>query len=557
MRTGDNVKKTKSKIKAFKNYNLLILVLFIIVISIPLFYKGIIHGHDLRFHLSRIISIKEGLNNGNIFNYIYGGYLNNYGYGIGLFYSNIYIYIPSILNFIGISVINSYKIFIIICNIFTAFSMYYCMNKIVKNKDISLIAAILYLLSPYRICDIFIRAALGEILSFIFIPFILLGIYDFISNNGKNWKYLSIGFMGLILSHLISTIIFFFLTLIIFIIYYKKLLNKECIKNLLFSVGTCILIVAFYVFPMLEQYFSMQFIVNTSTVSSDISNYTIPILKTFSGISHWDNGVFIPSGISFFMIYILLLRTKLKKFKLQKICDICIIIGIITLLCTTDFLPWTSLKFLSIIQFPWRIYICSTTFLIVAVSIILNEYCNKYKNKSKKFIIFILFLAVISPMYNIFIQYKSEYLWKSYHDYNLGGKDYIPIDVNLNKLRERGEVVTSNNNINIDFTRKNDKIIIQYDENEFDDTYLELPLLYYKGYYASNNLKVEAGKNGVVRVYLGDVSGRIEVYYKGTLITFISRLISLITIIFIIIFYLLKGVRKYGKRKNFNNSSLL
>lgn len=536
------------KIKSFKYIDYLILMVFIIIISVPLLYNGIIQGHDLRFHLSRIISISDGINNGDFLSYIHSGYLNNYGYATGLFYSNIFLYLPAILKSLGLSVINSYKIFLALCNLFTGLSMYYCANKILKNKKIALIASILYLMNPYRVCDIYVRAAVGEILSFIFIPFVLLGIYDFINNSGKRWGYLVIGFAGLILSHIISTIIMFCLSLILFLIWHKKLLNKEAIKNLIFSVLICILITSFYTFPMLEQCLSTKFIVNTNTVHSDIYSHTVPFLQIFSGIPHWYNGLFIPSGISFLLIYLLILRIKIKNFKLQKICDISIIIGVISTLCVTDIIPWNVLSLFSILQFPWRIYICAVPFLIIAASIILYEYSNKYKKNANRFILFILALSVITPAYIIYKQYSQEYIWKNYEDYNLGGKEYIPKNVNIDLLKDRGEVVTSNNNIDIDFNRIKNKIVVNYSNNDYDNTYVELPLLYYKGYYAINGFDVKSGTNGVVRVYIPDRQGTVTVYYKGTKITKISIIITMISILVILSIKVVKGVKKHEKR---------
>ena len=535
-------------IKSFKYTNYFVLLFFVIIISLPLFYNGIIQGHDLRFHLSRIISISDGINNGNFLSYIHSGYLNNYGYANGLFYSNIFLYLPAFLKSLGLSVINSYKIFLFLCNLNTSLSMYYCVNKVFKNKKIALISSILYLMNPYRVCDVYVRAAVGEILSFIFIPFVLLGIYDFLTNNGKRWKYLTIGFSGLILSHIISTIIMLCLSLIIFLIWHKKILNKEAIKNLIISGLVCILLISFYIFPMLEQCLSNKFIVNTNTIHSDIYSHTVPFLQIFSGIPHWYNGIFIPSGIGFLLTCLLMLRIKINKFKFQKICDILIVVGIISTLFVTDIIPWNTLNLFSILQFPWRIYICSVPFLIIASSIILYEYSNKYKKKADRFILFILILSIVTPAYIIYNQYSQEYIWKNYEDYNLGGKEYIPKNVDINLLKERGEVVTSNNNIDINFNRVKNKIVVNYSNNKYDNTYLELPLLYYKGYYAINGYNVQAGKNGVVRVYILGNNGKVTVYYKGTKVAKISSIVTIISILGILIIKIVKGVKKHEKR---------
>ena len=98
-----------------------------------IFQKGILKGVDTQYHLSRIKGIAESWKAGNIPAYIH---LDDagYGYAMGFFYSNIFMILPSILYILGMDIIVAYKIFIIICGLFTAISMYICVKEITKNK---------------------------------------------------------------------------------------------------------------------------------------------------------------------------------------------------------------------------------------------------------------------------------------------------------------------------------------------------------------------------------------------------------------------------------------
>ena len=77
--------------------DIIILIISAIVISLPLLYPGIVQGHDLRFHLSRIMGLSENILNGDFLAYVHGNYLNNYGYANGLFYCNLFLYFPALL----------------------------------------------------------------------------------------------------------------------------------------------------------------------------------------------------------------------------------------------------------------------------------------------------------------------------------------------------------------------------------------------------------------------------------------------------------------------------
>ena len=155
----------------------------------------------------------------------------------------------------------------------------------VEKEKLSTIAAILYILIPYRICDLFVRAALGEVLAFIFIPFVFLGVYEFIHNQGKRWWFLAIGAIGLIFSHVISVIIMFLVCFSLLFVYSGKLWNKKAIGNLLKTIMFVLLVTAFYLFPMIEQLVNYEFTVNTATIKFNSEAYVIPFLKIFSGIS--------------------------------------------------------------------------------------------------------------------------------------------------------------------------------------------------------------------------------------------------------------------------------
>ena len=56
--------------------------------------------------------------------------------------------------------------------------MYSFSKKLTKNKLIATLIAILYMLMPYHLTDMYIRNAIGEFLSYIFVPLVFLGLYN-------------------------------------------------------------------------------------------------------------------------------------------------------------------------------------------------------------------------------------------------------------------------------------------------------------------------------------------------------------------------------------------
>ena len=51
-------------------------------------------------------------------------------------------------------------------------TMYFFIQEVTKNKKIALLAGIFYIFAPYRLTDMYVRNALAELTSFVFIPFV-------------------------------------------------------------------------------------------------------------------------------------------------------------------------------------------------------------------------------------------------------------------------------------------------------------------------------------------------------------------------------------------------
>lgn len=539
----------------FKFYNeiehkkiVIITITFVsIYSSLLLIIPGIPMGHDVTFHLSRISAIADGLKLGEFPVKVYPNYFNGYGYANGLFYGDVFLYFPAVLCLIGLDVITSYKVFLFICAIFTALSSYICVKNIAKSRFAAIVSMILYVLSSYRTVDVYIRAAVGEVLAFIFIPIIVLGMYYIIYDNKKKWYIITIGFTGLFLSHNISAVIMVgFVTLILSISYKKIIKEPNRLSYLIIATIMTILLTAFFLVPMIEQFLTDKFVVNIKTVTSEIWKTTMPIYKIIFEIPY--SGI---SGIGVVFLVIIFLRFKIKSDKNEvfNFLNICFGMGIISLLAVTRIFPWKMIikvtNKLSAIQFSWRLYLFATLFLSISGGIIILRYCNSIKTRIKISTI-ILLLSIFACSINMFAQYGIYGIMelKGLHNvninpYEISAGEYLPKGTDVNKLYERGDIISSNNNIGFEFERKGTNLDIKFGNNNYDNTYIELPLLYYLGYEAiyyneseKYILPISKGENNVIRVYLQQYNeGRIIVTYKGTKLQKLTGYISLISLI--------------------------
>ena len=140
-------------------------------------------------------------------------------------------------------------------------NMFNLMYDVIKSKKISFIVSLIYLTVPYRLIDIYVRMAIGEVLAFTFIPLVFQGLYDIVNNEGKKWYLLVIGAVGILLSHNISTFLVALTSLIYLLFNLNKILKEKKIKKILIALIFIIGIVVFFFIPLLETTLSSQYYV--------------------------------------------------------------------------------------------------------------------------------------------------------------------------------------------------------------------------------------------------------------------------------------------------------
>ena len=510
-----------------KNKTIIYISLLLILSSFPLFYyTDIIYGHDIQFHLSRISAITENIKIWKIIP-VYFSYLDGFGYGNGLFYPDLFLYIPAFFNAIGFGLVSSYKIFILLINLFSILSIYICIKKITNNDKSTQIGTLLYSLSLYRYIDTFERGALGESLAFIFIPLIILGLYKIFYDNPKEGYYLSFGLIGILFSHIIGSYIFILFTIIVILINIKKLKEKEILKSLFINISLSILITSVFWIPLLEQLLTTKF---NFFANNELYNNILPLTIVFMDFpAHLYGDIWYPTGLG--IIYYIMLIINIKKQKNNKFLKLVKYSIVITLIIITTRFIWEIgliKNIIGIIQFPWRLYMLLQILFVIFVSIVLKDRPIMLKI-SIRYVVIVFIVNIILSIYNITIGGIGEY--------GIMYGEYLPIEINQEELKNY-------KNDNIEYERKNEKTIIKinnYKENQ------ELPLIYYKGYVAKEKekiYKVEKSENGLVQIKTDNKAKEITVHYEGTNISKISKLTSIIGILLFIIW------RKNEKKNN-------
>ena len=357
----------------------LLLICLIFIGLIPLLMPGVPNPRyqDLCYHLSRLHTMDVNFSLGEIPSMINHEEKHGYGYGNGFFYPDLFLYPAVLVMKCGFSIIVAYKLLIIASVYAAALSAYYCAWKLSKDHFCAFSVAILSTWSSYSAVNIFMRAAIGEYPIFIFMPWILLGLYEIILGDPRNFLYLSFGFAGLLCAHRISPLMAGAICFVICLFNFIHFLREpRRILYLVLSVIPAILISAAYIVPMLEQLRHFNFRVEADQ-EEVISDLFMPFVKLFFEIPNSKTLPWRPPGIGTMLIIVALQRFRLPATTRSSsglFRDITLIAGLACLMMSTEMPSWEGLfKPLSFIQFPWRFFGPATVFLAFGGGLSLSE----------------------------------------------------------------------------------------------------------------------------------------------------------------------------------------
>lgn len=461
--------------------------------------------------------------------------------------------------------------------------MYKLVKTITNNNLSALIASLFYMLAPYRLLNAYTRLAVGEMISFVFIPIIFMGIYYILKGKTEKSYLYVLGTIGLLLSHNISTLLTFILGVIFILINIKSLKNKKIFKTLCISTVIIILSVLFFEVPLLEQKHNVDFEVfrygKMYSKSSVMSHALNPLQLLYRNAQGPDSSMYFCIGIP--ILIGLLLTPFVCKNNKNKNYKYFLFVGLIATLMSTLLFPWFVMPdILLMIQFPWRMLVVivfcfsiisgiNIAYLIEKIK--LKKYCSIAKIMSFTLLIVLSCLYSFSFISNLDMKiadnkyYEEPEIIDSTNQVSRYSSflEYWPqkaID-NIDYIINRdNKVKLISGNADIQNEAKENGILNFNIDNIEENTVLELPSLFYKGYEVTytplgsnekikiNNL-VESDK-GLVNLALDtSVSGHINIEYHATTLHKICMAISFSTIALYLIYLLISRLNRKNKEQ--------
>ncbi len=442
-----------------------------------------------------------------------------FGYPLFNFVFPLPFYIGEIFHKLGLNFVDCIKAVFFMS---VPFSMY-LMYKFLREHSggiLALAGAVLYIYTPYRATDIYVRGSIGEILAFIFPPMAAYAITKI--GKGKSIKWiglLAIGTAGLILSHNIMAYMFVPFLVLLAVWQWKGIARS---------------IYGFALGLTLSSYFWLPAIVESKLMKYDtVFNFIdhFPTLKQLI-TPYFGYGASVPGpydGMSFFLgsvnIALIILAIVFFK-KLNKVTAWALVmIGVsVFMMNYRSTFIWNLVPLLPYFQFPWR-FLSLTTFATSILVLVFD------KIKFGKIIGIIIIIAAIALNFTDykpqdFLGRTDEYYINRYIPYPTASAEYLKTQEEYLRLPVATEVRP-------DKVSPNPGMDAIFNVSYTKDTTFDYYKYYFPGWQAwvdGKSVQVTAAKPyGQIEFSVPGGQHEVKIVFRETLFRGIFDIISLLS----------------------------
>ena len=555
----------KNRIKDY-----LVLLFISIILVIPLMNSNFdLYKDDGIQHVARLMGVYQSIEEGQLLPVIMSNFCNGFGYSWNLFYSPFTAYVPLLFHLFTDSFELILKLFMWLLILASGITMYEFTRKVTKNRLAGVLAGCLYMLAPYHLTDVYMRIAVSELASFVFVPIVFQGMYTIFHEEAKEEKLytksltLTLGAVGLVLSHIVIAMYAAIICFIYVLVNVKKLKDTKILKMLGINILLILLLCSFYLVPMLEHYFSTDYEVfqagRMERTEELIRNKVDlnDLLYTGQDEMSFEIGLVTIIGV----VLTLLTYKKIGK-EYKTIYWFSLITGMACIILSLRIFPFEKMPaILKMIQFTFRFLEFSSFFLAWVAAI---NYALTIKNFRMRdvFVLTLIATLLIVPLkknYDTEKEWTEEKLWPAVSVNENTGRvhagcatfEYLPSKAFANldyiKQRENTAIVISGKATIENEEKQGTNMQFAITETEETAT-IELPYIYYLGYKVT--LQAEDGStkelptfesdNGFVAFEIAESEkGQVTANYTGTTLMQITYIVSGVTLLGIVIVLLI------------------
>lgn len=349
------------------------------VLCWPLINPGLFQIHDDQ-QVARLFLFDQAIMAGQFPVRWVSGLGFGFGYPLFVFYPPFVYALGELIHLTSVGFVDSIKIVFALSVILSGLTMYW-LGKSISGRLGGLIAALFYIAAPYRAIDIYVRGALSEAFSFVWLPLVILSFYKLSQDKQLSKKYIILGIFSLAFLMITHNLVFLpfslllvpMLTYLFFTSKNKRIFFGSCFATLVLSFGLS----AFFWIPSLLE---KQYTIVDQMLLTNLANYKIHFVYLeqlwnwpwgFGGSAPGPNdGISFKIGklniiVSILTVFLAFALLKYRN-KNPRIMLAVLFFGLFLLagFLTTSYsqIIWQIFPPLAYLQFPWRFLIFTTLF---------------------------------------------------------------------------------------------------------------------------------------------------------------------------------------------------
>jgi len=219
--------------------------------SLPLLRGGYFVSHDGLFHLYRLAGLDRALHGGILYPRWFPEFAYGYGHPVLNYYSPLVYYIGEIFHLLGGGYILSTRLTFLTGFLLAGLAIYLLARDLLGRFP-ALVAAVAYTYAPYHLADTYVRGALAESFTFVFMPLALWAIGRLFKQKKVAYTIpAALAYGGLILTHNLTALIFAPLFLAYALLWTKREFRLLALVGLSFLLALGL--TAFYWLPALTE----------------------------------------------------------------------------------------------------------------------------------------------------------------------------------------------------------------------------------------------------------------------------------------------------------------
>ncbi|MGD8397490.1 MAG: hypothetical protein PVG11_01400, partial [Anaerolineae bacterium] len=193
-------------------YPVLIILLSLFAIA-PMMQAGYQwDAHDARHSVYFLFEFDRGIQDGILYPRWQPDFAFGYGYPFFNIYGPLAFYVGELFHLLGLGFAGAVKVVFALSIAGSGLTMYYFVKHVLGRQAEpsrgALVAAVAYMLMPYRLVDLYVRAGLAESSAYVFIPLVLWGAWATLRRpKWRNVLGLALAYAFLLFTHPLSALL--------------------------------------------------------------------------------------------------------------------------------------------------------------------------------------------------------------------------------------------------------------------------------------------------------------------------------------------------------------